>query len=196
MSPIVRLMTIALAFVLTACTSAPVHYHTMLSPIRSEVVTQPPAPFRIEVLPVGVPAQLDRSQLVVRQSQSGAAVLDGERWTSPLGDEVRDALSSRLADMLNTQDVAGLPVQSDKGVLRVKVQIRRLDAWQDQQVQLVADWELGFADAPERARVAHTGRFDEAAAGGYAGITGACQQAIFKLALRIASDARAMGHAR
>lgn len=196
MNLIFRSIPMALVFALTACASTPVHYHTMLPPVTREPAAQPPAPFLVDVLPVGMPTQLDQSQLVVRQGESGMAVLDSERWASPLGDEVRGALSSGLAVLLNTQDVAGLPIQSDKPVVRVKVQIRRLDVWPGQRVQIAADWELTAANGSGKERVVHTGRVDEPASGGYQDATLACQHAVMDLATRIASDARTLAHSR
>lgn len=196
MSLIFRSMPLALVFALTACASTPVHYHTMLPPVPHEPVAQPPATFLIDVLPVGVPAQLDQTQLVVRRGESGVSVLDGERWVSPLGDEVRGALSSELAALLHTQDVAGLPLKSDKPVVRVKVQIRRFDAWPGKQVQLVADWDLSLADDPGSARVVRTDRVEEVATGGYAELASASQHAVMDLATHIASDAKVLGHSR
>lgn len=196
MNLIFRSILIALAFALTACASTPVHYHTMLPRVTHESVAQPPATFLIDVLPVGVPAQLDQPQMVVRKGESDMAVLDGERWASPLGDEVRGALSSELAVLLNTQDVDGLAIQPDKPVVRVKVQIRRFDVWPGQRVQVAADWELAFANGPVKARAVRMGHVDEPASGGYQDATLACQHAVMDLAARIASDARILAHSR
>lgn len=196
MSLIFRSIPIALALALAACASTPIRYHTMLPPVTHESVAQSQATFLIDVLPVGVPAQLDQPQMVVRQGESDMAVLDGERWASPLGDEVRGALSSELAVLLKTQDVAGLPIQSDEPLVRVKVQIRRFDAWPGKQVQLVADWELSLASDPGSKRVVRTDRFDEIATGGYADLASASQHAVMSLAGRIASDVEALALSR
>jgi len=190
MSAFFRLIAVASTLALTACVSTPVHYHTMLPPIAHDAAAQAPAAFVIDVLPVEIPAQLDQPQLVVRQGQSGMAVLDGERWASPFGDELRGALSSELVALLNTQDVAGFSVRPGKPQLRVKVQIRRFDAWPGRQVQLVADWELRIAGDTQHTRVIHSGRFDEVAPGDYADMTSAYQRAVIALAARIAADAR------
>jgi hypothetical protein len=155
-----------------------------------------PAPFLIDVRPVGVPTQLDQSPLVVRQGDSGWLVLDGERWASPLGDELRGALSSELAALLDTQDINGLPVPSGKSVLSVKVQIRRFDAWPRQRVQLVADWSLGFTNQSGDQHLIRTGSFVEAASGDYPEIVRAEQRATMDLARRIASDARSLMQSR
>jgi uncharacterized lipoprotein YmbA len=76
--------------------------------------------------------------------------------------------------------------------LLVKVQIRRIDAWPGQRVQLVADWQLAFANDPKRIRMSGSGNFDEAALVGYPQLTRAYQQAVQELAARISVDARAL----
>lgn len=187
-----RLGLVATIGTLAGCSSAPVHYYTLRPPLERENTAVPAAPFFISVLPVGISAELDQPQLVVRQGQTGVAVLDGERWASPLADEVRGALSAHLTSMLNTQDVAGLPQEPHDPVLLVKVQIRRIDAWPGQRVQLSADWELAFANDPRRIRMSGSGCFDEAAMAGYPRLANAYQQVVQDLAARIRVDARAL----
>lgn len=196
MSFISRAFPFALAFVLTACASSPVHYYTMLPPAPHESAGQQPASLLVDVLPVDVPSQIDQSALVVRDGDSGVTVLDSERWASPLGDEIRGALSSELAVLLHTQDVAGMPTQSAKPVLKVKVQIRRFDAWPSKQVQLVADWELCLPGSSGSECVVRTDRFDEVAAGSYAELASAGQLAVKELANRIALDASVLTQRR
>ncbi|WP_445144997.1 PqiC family protein [Dyella sp. Tek66A03] len=158
--------------------------------MEHDAALQPRASFLVNVLPVGIPNGLDQSQMVVRQGDSGVAVLETERWVSPLGDEVRGALSSHLAMLLNTRDVAGLSMKSDKPVVMVKVQVRRFDAWPGQRVQLTADWELVLSEDSGHTLVTGTGRFDEGAPGGYPELIRAYQQAVRALAMRIATDAQ------
>ncbi len=183
---------IAMVGTLAACSSAPVHYYTLRPPLGHENATAPAAPFLINVLPVGISTELDQPQMVVRQGQSGVTVLDGERWASPLGDEVRGAISAHLTTMLNTHDIAGLPQQPNNPVLLVKIQVRRIDAWPGQHVQLMADWESTYANDPRRVRMSGSGCFDEAAVAGYPQLTSAYQQAVQQLAARISVDARAL----
>ncbi|MCB5207004.1 PqiC family protein [Methylovorus mays] len=171
--------------------SAPVHYHTLLAPAASIAESQQKAAFLIEVLPVGIPPQLDQSQLVVRQGGSNVAIVDGERWAGPLADEFRNALSAQLTQRLHTQDIAGLPAPRDQPVLRIKVQVRRLDAWLGQNVQLDADWSLGFVKQTGNARFICRGQFQEQAPGGYAELVQAQQRSIAALAVRVAEQAHA-----
>lgn len=182
--------TIALIAGLTACSSAPpIRYHTLLAPAAQTIAHGEPAPFLIDVLPVGIPAQLDQPQLVVRTGDSNLALLDGERWAGPLSDELRNALSSQLTRNLNTMDIAGLPRSTDKPVLRIKLQVRRFDAWPGQRVRLDADWSLGLADETGNARLICHGQFDEPASGSYPELVQAQQRALAALADRIATDA-------
>ncbi|RDJ98433.1 PqiC family protein [Paraburkholderia lacunae] len=191
MNALLRLGPVALLLSLVACASEPVHYHTLLAPSPSTASPpQQPVDFLIEVMPVGIPSNLDQVQLVVRQGTNGVAVLDGERWASPFGDEVRGALSAELTQRLGTQNIAGLPQPSGKPLLRIKLQIRRFDAWPGQRVQLDANWSLGFANDFTNSRLLCSGHFDEPADGGYSGMVTAQQRVIATLAARIDTDAR------
>src|SRR6185312_11842720 len=80
---------LAAALGLAGCASAPLHYYTLMTPAGSTAGNAAaPAPYPFELLPVGVPAQVDVPQLVVREGGQGVQPLDGQRWIAPLGDEV------------------------------------------------------------------------------------------------------------
>ncbi|GHU38934.1 lipoprotein [Betaproteobacteria bacterium] len=188
----------AFSLVLGACASPPVHYHTLLPVLENASSAQAPSGFLIDVLAVGIPAHLDQPQLVVRQGLTGIAVLDGERWAGPLGEELRNALSAELASRLKTQDVAGLTAPAHKPVLRLKVQIRRLDAWLNHKVRLDADWALRFTDEATNVtpRLVCSGQFEEPVPGGYPELVLGQQRLIAALADRISADARNWEHSR
>ena len=187
---------LAAALALNACTSAQVHYYTLASPAVQAASATRPVPFVIDVLPVGLPAQLDQQQMVVRQGDSDIAVLDGERWAAPLADEMRAALSEQLVRRLGTQDVAGLARSASQSVLGIRLQIRRFDAWPGRAVQLVADWSLGFTRDPNGVRLTCHSEVQEAAPGDYPALVRAQQRAIAELAGRIADDARGWAQTR
>jgi Uncharacterized protein conserved in bacteria len=189
MSRLLRYCAIAWILSLAGCAASSVHYHTLLAPTAGAPDTSRRAPFLIDVLPVGVPAQLDQPQLVVRQGDSGVTVLDGERWAGPLSEELRAALSSQLVQSLGTHDIAGLPAPTSSPVVRIKLQIHRLDAWLGQRVQLDADWSLGYANAPTRKYLICHGQFSEVAPGGYTELVQAQQRIVAKLAARMTGDA-------
>src|SRR5690606_22299560 len=119
-----HLLAAAAALGLAACASAPVRYYTLLAPAQAPTGPATPADFDFELMPVGIPAQVDQPQLVIRQGGQGVAPLSGERWIAPLADEVRAALAAELARTLHARDATGLP-GGDRPRLRIKVDLRR-----------------------------------------------------------------------
>lgn len=196
MKPFYHICCLASVASLAACSTTQVHYHTLLAPAEAEARSEKDSPFLIELLPVGIPVQLDQAQLLVRQGNSSVEVLDSERWAGPLGDEIRAAVDARLAHHLGAQNVAGLARSAGKPLLRVKLQVRRLDAWLGQSTQLEADWSIGIADEAGNARLNCRGLFNAPAAGSYMQLVQAQQRLIDQLASRIADDARAWAHTR
>ncbi|RDS85521.1 PqiC family protein [Dyella psychrodurans] len=184
-----QLMTALVAAMLAACSSAPVHYYTLVSaPDSTETENgMPPAQFQFELLPIGIPAQDDVPQLVVRQGGQAVNLLNGERWIAPLADEVRNALSVDLSRRLHAQDIrGGLPVDG-KPVLRIKVDINRFDSSPGNYALVEATWTI----RPLKADVVLTctSRINQNVGQGYEGLVAGHQQALGELADQIASVA-------
>ncbi|MDR3299591.1 MAG: PqiC family protein [Candidatus Accumulibacter sp.] len=178
------------ALTLSACASAPIHYHTLLPASEKAPADQRAAAFLIELLAVGISAGLDQPQLVTRQGSTGVAILEGERWAGTLGEELRRALSAELSSRLKTQDAAGLAKPARPPVLRIKVEVRRFDAWPGNKVRLDAAWSLGFVNEAADARLVCGGQFENPAPGGYSELVLGQQRLIAALAEQIAADAR------
>ncbi|MDX5629093.1 MULTISPECIES: PqiC family protein [unclassified Brenneria] len=181
-----RLCLFTLLAALAGCSSPTVRYHTLVAPPTAAQNAAPPASFVIEVLPVGVPAQIDLPQLVVRQGESDALILDNERWLSPLGDEFRSALSAGLAERLGTQDVAGLNRTDEKPVVRIRLQVRRFDIWPGRFVRLESDWSLSARNGENRTQLVCHSRLTERAEQGDTAMFAAQQQAVARLTDQIA----------
>jgi len=184
------LLTASLATLAGCASSPPVHYHTLSAAVVEGGASEP-APFAFELLPVGIPAQLDQERVVVRENATGVVIRDSERWTGPFGDEVRNALGVQLAASLQAQDVSGLGKPAGRKVMRIQVQVRRFDAWLGDKVQVEATWRLGFADADPQARLVCSSRLEAPARGGYPELVQAQQRVLGQLAASIAAGARA-----
>lgn len=98
---------------LSACSSTPVpSYYTItptVSPLAHHQVKA------IELLPVAVPDRLDRSQIVIQDTNGKSLLLDNQRWSSALSAELHDGLSSGLQQALGAVDrynsgMVGYPV--------------------------------------------------------------------------------------
>ncbi|MDR2788891.1 MAG: PqiC family protein [Candidatus Accumulibacter sp.] len=186
----------ACSLLLGTCSSAPVRYHTLLPATDRASVDRHASGFLIELLAVGIPAHLDQPQLVVRRGATGIVVLDGERWAGPLSEELRNALSVGLASRLQTRDVAGLAKPALKPVLRIQVEVRRLDVWPGDKVRLDASWVLGFADEAANVRLICGSQFESPVPGDYPELVLGQQRVIAALAERIATDARRWENSR
>ncbi|MFS2223552.1 membrane integrity-associated transporter subunit PqiC [Pantoea sp. B65] len=185
-----RLTLLTLLISLTACSSPAVRYHTLVPAGTTAPAAAEPAAFLINLLPVGIPPQIDMAQLVVRQGDNQALVLDNERWLSPLGDEMRSAISAELVRQLGTQDVAGLSAPAGAPLLNIQIQIRKFDSWPSQRVQLAADWSLTFRHQTEKTRLLCSSQLTESVAGGYSEMLQAQQKILVRLATQIAANAR------
>jgi uncharacterized protein len=180
----------ALALLLGACASAPMHYYTLIAPVADNAAHPASGTLlQFELLPVGVPTQDDQPQLVVRQGGQGIAILDSERWIAPLGDEVRGALSADLARALHAQDVTGLP-DNGKPVLRIKLDLRRFDSEPGNYALIDAAWSLRLPGEAGRAVLACSSRISESVGPGYDALVQGHQRALAQLAERIAATAR------
>ncbi|SFW60195.1 PqiC family protein [Luteibacter sp. UNCMF366Tsu5.1] len=173
---------------LGACASSPTHFHTLVPPAA------PPASgtaaFVIDVQPVGVPPQVDQPALVLRQGASSIAVLDGERWASPLGDEIRAALSTDLSARLGTHDVHGLPRARDAKVVRVQFDVRRFDSVLGGDATVEGAWSV--RGPAEGAAVTCASRVSEPAGSSYDSLVDAHQRALGKVADQLAVAIRSL----
>ena len=172
---------------LAACASAPMHYYTLIPAPDSAPgnAATSSASFQFELLPVGIPAQDDVPQLVVRQGGQAVGLLNSERWIAPLTDEVRGALSVDLSRRLNAQDISsGLPVDG-KPVLRIKVDLRRFDSFPGSYALIDATWTV--RPLKGEAVLTCSSRINENVGQGYEGLVAGHQQALGELAEQIAS---------
>lgn len=187
------LLGLAATLLLAACASAPTHYYTLVPPASDlrgvEAAGAPSLPF--ELLAVGIPAQVDQPQLLVRQGGQGVALLGSERWIAPLGDEVRAALSVDLAGELHSQDVSGLP-GNDKPTLRVKLDVRRFDSQPGSYALIEGAWSVRVMHGDRPAIVACTSRISQNVGPGYDALVQGHQQAIHQLAAQIAAAGRSL----
>lgn len=191
--PTKSLLGVAATLLLAGCASTPMHYYTLVPPASDTSASTPEAapslPF--ELLAVGIPAQVDQPQLLVREGGQGVALLGSERWIAPLGDEVRAALSVDLARELHSQDVSGLP-GNDKPTLRVKLDLRRFDSQPGSYALIEGAWSVRVMHGERPAVLACTSHIRETVGPGYDALVQGHQQAIRQLAVQIALAARSL----
>ena len=184
---------IVIVLSMAACASAPVHYYTLVPPAASPdagSAHETPAP-PFELLPVGVPPQVDQPPIVVRQSGEGMVPLSGERWIAPLSDEVRAALALDLAHRLGSPDVSGL-ADTGKPSLRIKVDLRRFESVPAQYALIEGSWSIRILHSTEDRSVTCSSHIREAVGPGYDALVRGHQRALAKLANQIAAAMRSL----
>ncbi|MGN8277567.1 PqiC family protein [Pseudomonas sp. SMN5] len=121
-----KLTLIAVALLLGACRSDPIHYHT-LSPVQPAAVQR--SGYDIQIEQVNVPPQVDRTQMVIRQGNSGLAILETEWWGASLADELHSSLDEQLNNPGATR-------------LLLRVEVQRFDSIPGRYARMDAQWRL------------------------------------------------------
>jgi uncharacterized lipoprotein YmbA len=138
-----RGVVVALVALGAACSSPPaVRHHSLLPPPDATASAPAASALAWELMPVGVPAQVDRPQWVVRTADGSLALLEQERWIAPLADEFGAALGEALARRL------GPPAPGDPQAWRVAVDVQRLDSVPGRLARLDASWSVLPPGAP------------------------------------------------
>ncbi|MFJ2690622.1 membrane integrity-associated transporter subunit PqiC [Pseudomonas sp. NPDC087336] len=132
---------VAALSLLAACRSDPIQFHT-LTPAQLTGSSRSSADIQIELLTV--PPQVDRPQIVVRQGNTGMAILETDWWGASLVDELRSAL---VDQMINN---------NPQRKLSVRVEVQRFDSIPGQYGLLDVKWRLrssnGHEDVMENCR--------------------------------------------
>ncbi|WP_095194815.1 membrane integrity-associated transporter subunit PqiC [Pseudomonas sp. Irchel 3A7] len=122
-----KITLIAVLSLLAACRSDPIQFHT-LTPAQLSGNSRSTAEIQIESLMV--PPQVDRPQIVVRQGNTGMAILETDWWGASLVDELRAAL---LDQMVNS---------NPQRRISVRVDVQRFDSIPGQYGLIDVKWRL------------------------------------------------------
>jgi uncharacterized lipoprotein YmbA len=179
---------------LVGCRSAASSYYTLVAPSADA----PPAltnELQLEVLPVDVPADVDRAEIVVRQHAGEVTPVETRSWIAPLNAELRRAFSNDLAAQLGARDIAGLSAAEGLPTYRVKLGVQRFESVLGEHALIEAVSTVREAGGSVPPLVC-SHRAQEAAASGYEGIAEAHQKAIAAIAKQVADEIRSVraGH--
>lgn len=187
-------LLVACGAVLGGCASPDPRYHTLAQDASVAAtpgaVTPGQEPVWIEVAPVRVPEGLNRTQVVVTD-RGGLQLLDLERWTAPLPDEMRDALSQRLQLMLGAVDTYQQGLSDVAPVFRITTDVVRLEAVLGQRASATLQWTV--RRLPDGKVVAGRTVADLGAPADVEGVVAAYRQAVAAVASDIAGGVRTAG---
>ncbi|MDQ0141868.1 PqiC family protein [Cupriavidus necator] len=148
--PLTLVCASAVAAVVAGCASPEPRYYTLAQGHNAVAAPVPAAApstdtLWLEVAPVRVPERLNRPQLVVRDgggSDAGLRLLDLSRWSAPLPDELRDALSQRLQATLGAVDTYQQGLSDVQPLYRITTEVLRLDADLGQRAGATINWTV------------------------------------------------------
>jgi len=183
------------ASLLAAC-STPRHaerFHTLLSAERAADASAPAAqPIYIDVLPVAVPAQVDRPEWVVRQPDDSLLLLEQDRWAAPLQDELRSAIVERLTAHGGAVDVRGVALPSP-AVWRVRVDVQRFESLPGREARIESAWSISASRREAAGPLVCRSSLHEPVSGdGMPALDAAHRRAVVKLADTIGAKLQAL----
>ncbi len=150
------------------------------------------APIAIVLEPLRLPAQVDQPQWLVRLPDDSLAMLEQERWASPLRDEMREALLQEL-DARGVVEARG-PAGSPPGRARVAIDVRRFESLPGREARIEGAWTI-LPGRPGSEPVRCDWLLREAATPGMPALAAAHRRAVVRLADAIADAVAALRRA-
>ncbi|WP_338926404.1 membrane integrity-associated transporter subunit PqiC [Mycetohabitans endofungorum] len=178
----------AAALLASACGSVvPDRFYTLAEPARG-APRAAPAGFYIELMPVDVPQQVARSQFVVTTGPGQVDLLEHERWSAPLSDEVGRALSDELSRALGAIDVYRTPYPATAPVFRIHVNVQRFESAPGVHVGVEATWSVRAL--PDGVPVICHSTIEEPVTAGYEALVAGHRRALQRLSADIVGVVR------
>ncbi len=174
-----------------ACTSAPVNFHTLV-PASVDAKGTPPSSsaYNLNVEVVKIPAQIDRSEMVVRQNNGEIAILNTELWIAPLSDELQSAMSVEIHRQLSATDASGS--HGGPQQISIRIMVERLESAPSRYALIDASWELRTGTTAHPVRVRCTSHVYQPVGNGYIALERGQQLAVAMIADQIATAVRAL----
>jgi uncharacterized lipoprotein YmbA len=172
------------ALALAACATPPsTHVHSLM-PTEIAARSEAPAASGVAIVlePIRLPAQVDQQQWLVQLGDGSLAVLEQERWASPLRDEFRQALLEELIVGQGAVDARTHPA-AGAAALRISVDVRRFDSLPGREARIEGSWTISSGDARSAARCEWLIR--EPAPGSFAALGAAHRRAVSRLGAAI-----------
>ncbi|KQV10679.1 hypothetical protein ASC74_11555 [Pseudomonas sp. Root329] len=123
-----KISLVTALLLLAACRSEPIQFHT-LTPVQPSSNSRTSAA-DIQIEGLSVPPQVDRPQIVIRQGNSGMAILETEWWGASLSDELRTALADQLVN------------SNPQRKMSVRLDVQRFDSIPGQYALIDVKWRL------------------------------------------------------
>ncbi|MDX5299498.1 MAG: PqiC family protein [Gammaproteobacteria bacterium] len=122
--------------------SQPTHFYRLEAPAPVAVTAQNKARPTLGLLPVLLPAYLDRVSLVTQVSPVRYDIPQLEQWAGDLRGDLQVALAGHLSQRLDNPNILLLPQPGLRPPQSLQVQVLRFDGRPGERLALVASWWL------------------------------------------------------
>ncbi|MEO8700326.1 MAG: PqiC family protein [Kofleriaceae bacterium] len=179
-----------LVFLVLGCRSPGSRYYTLVA-TPTDAPAAPTNDLQLDVLPVDVPADVDRAEIVVRTSAGEVTPVETRSWIAPLSREVRRAFSDDLTRELGARDIAGVTPAAGMPVYRIKLAVKRFDSLLGKRAVIEAISTV-HDTASETATLVCSHHVSEDARAGYPALAEAHQRALATIAKQVAAGVRSI----
>jgi uncharacterized protein len=181
--------TMLILAVFAACRSPGPRFYTLVAP-PDDSAAMPSNDLQLDVLPVEVPPEVDRAEIVVREGRGKLTPVETRSWISPLPREIRRAFANELSQALGARDIAGLSPADGIPLFRIKLAVQRFESALGKAALVEAVSTIREATGTANLVCSH--RAKEVAAAGYDGLAEAHQRALAKIAKQVAASVRSL----
>jgi uncharacterized protein len=148
----------------------------------------PSSDVSVSVVPVTIPAAVDRPQIVVTVSSNRVRLEEFDRWAAPLQSDIARAVASNLAAALGTPRVT-LGGAAD---YRVAIEVQSFESRPGEAATLDAVWTVGRS-RDGKLKTGRTTVREPTSEGGFDGLAAAHSRAIGRLSQDLANAVRELG---
>ena len=180
-----------LFLVLAGCfgTSTPIQYYTLTPLPRPAGLADGGTATVVAVLPVAIPASIDRPQIVTRTAANQLSLSEYNRWGGSLKEDIGRALVQNLNDLLTGRTVSVVPESlAVDPRYYVAVTVNRLDGRLGETVWLNAGWTLRDQQARRTLAIRSFVAEERTAGPGFADLVAAQSRLVEALSREIAAE--------
>lgn len=185
-----RSLLLVVALTVVACRSDGPSFYTLVAPPR-DTAASPSNELQLDVLPVDVPPEVDRAEMVVREGRGQLTPVDTRSWISPLPREIRRAFANELSQELGARDIAGISAVEGIPTYRIKLAVQRFESVLGKQALVEAISTVRDANGTVPVLVC-SHRASEDAKPGFDGLAEAHQRALQTIAKQVAASVRSL----
>jgi len=139
-------MTIGAGMLLLAACGGrtpPAKFYTLQPVARSAVGKPLPGDISLAIGPVAIPADIDRPEIVTRETSNEISFSEYQRWAGPLRPDIASVIAQNVAKLLDTERVAPFTRENIfPPTHRVVININRYDSRLAKEFLIDATWSI------------------------------------------------------